>query len=124
MVIEELVKTVLAEVKSITRTESIVGKPMEIGEVTLIPVARISMGFAVGGGVRDTKEGKGEATGGGATIEPIAFFVVKGDHVDLVTLKKGDAGLDRLFELVPQIMDRVKVMKDRKQEKRTGKNKA
>ena len=117
MVIENLVKTVLSELREITKTKTVVGEPLTVGEATIVPVSKLTLGFAAGGGAKDSKSGKGEGTGGGATIEPVAFFVVRGDKVDLVTIKKEEVGLAKIIDLVPQIVEKVKDMKDKKEKK-------
>lgn len=115
MVIEALVKTVLSELRQITKTENVVGDAISVGETTIVPVSKITVGFAVGGGKKDSKNGGGgEGTGGGATIEPLAFFVVRGEKVDLVTIKKEDIGLSKFIDLVPQIVEKVKEYKEKK----------
>jgi sporulation protein YtfJ len=108
MVIEELVKTVLSELRKVSKTESVVGEPIQMEETIIVPVSRVSFGFAVGGGEKASKSGKGEVTGGGATIEPVAFFVVHGEKVDLITVKKEEVGLAKVIDLVPEIIDKVK----------------
>ena len=125
MVIETLVKTVLSELREITKTKTVVGDPLQLGETTIVPVSRISLGFAVGGGSKDSKNGQGEGTGGGATIEPVAFFVVRGEKVDLITIKKEDVGLGKVIDLVPQIIEKVKNIKEKKTKssQAEGKNK-
>jgi sporulation protein YtfJ len=117
MVIEDLVKTVLSELREITKTKTVVGDPLNVGEATIVPVSKLTVGFAAGGGTKDSKNGKGEGTGGGATIEPVAFFVVRGDKVDLVTIKKEEVGLAKVIDLVPQIVEKVKDMKDKREKK-------
>ncbi|MFH1943758.1 MAG: spore germination protein GerW family protein [bacterium] len=114
MVIETLVKTVLSELKEITKTETVIGKPIIVGKATIVPVSRISIGFAVGGGKKDSKSGSGEGTGGGASIEPIGFIVVRGEKVDLITVQKQDVGLGKVIDLVPQIVERVKDFKEKR----------
>jgi len=59
MVIEDLVKTVLSELREITKTETVVGEPIKVGKTTILPVSRISVGFGVGGGRSDKKSGMG-----------------------------------------------------------------
>jgi len=114
MIIEELVKTVLSELREITKMETVVGKPLKVGEITIVPVSRISVGFGAGGGRRETKEGKGEGTGGGVSIEPVAFIVVRGEKVDLITVKKEEVGWGKVIDLVPQIVEKVKGYKEKK----------
>ena len=108
MVIEELVKTVLSELREITTTKTVFGEPIQVGAATIVPVSKISVGFAAGGGTKDAKSGQGEGTGGGATIEPVAFFVVREDKVELVTIGKEGVGLGKFIDLIPQLFDKVK----------------
>ena len=115
MVIEELVKTVLTELREISKTETVVGDPLKVGQITIVPVSRISIGFGVGGGKKDTKnDGRGEGTGGGVSVEPVAFIVVRGEKVDLITLRKEEVGWGKIIDLVPQIVEKVKDFKDKK----------
>jgi uncharacterized spore protein YtfJ len=111
--IEELVKTVLSELRKVSKTETVIGEPMVLGEATIVPVTKISFGFGIGGGAKGAKEGHGEATGGGASVEPVAFFVVRGDKVDLITIKKDGVGLGKVIDLVPQIFEKVKGYKSK-----------
>ena len=114
MVIEELVKTVLSELREISKTETVVGEPITMGKVVIVPVSKVSVGFGVGGGKRDAKNGQGEATGGGMSIEPVAFFVVRDEKVELVTVKKDGVGLGKVIDLVPQLFEKVKGYKEKK----------
>jgi sporulation protein YtfJ len=114
MVIEELVRTVLSELREIVKTETVVGEPLKVGATTIVPVSRISVGFGAGGGKSDSKNGTGEGTGGGASIEPIAFFVVRGDKVELITIHKEEVGWGKVIELVPQLINKVKGYKEKR----------
>ncbi len=120
MIIEDLVKTVLSELREITRTETVVGKPLELEETTIIPVSKISIGFGTGG-TKGEKEKQGEGTGGGVTVEPVAFIVVRGEKVDLITIKKEEIGLKKLIDLIPQVVERAKEYK--KKSKKSDKEK-
>ncbi len=124
MIIEDLVKTVLSELREITRTETVVGKPLKLEETTIVPVSKISIGFGMGG-AKGEKEKQGEGTGGGVSVEPVAFIVVRGEKVDLITIKKEDIGLKKLIDLVPQVVEKVKEYKkkSKKSEKGEGKKK-
>lgn len=117
MVIEELVKAVLSELRQITRTETVIGKPLELEKVTIIPVSRISLGFGAGGGAKEKEKGQGEASGGGASIEPVAFIVVKGEKAELVTIQKRGDNLAKVIDLVPEILEKTKNFAGRKKGK-------
>ena len=61
--VETLIERVLGELHRIVQTETVIGTPVQAGDLTLIPVSKISFGFGAGGG----QEGKGQSgTGGGA----------------------------------------------------------
>lgn len=111
MMIEKLVDTVLSRLKDICKTETVIGKPLKLEDITIIPVSKLSVGFGAGGGLKKNENGKGEASGGGASIEPVAFFVVREKKVELVTIKNDGTGLSKFLDLVPKIMDSVKDLK-------------
>ncbi len=103
--VENLIEKVLGELHRIVQTETVIGEPVQAGKVTLIPVSRISFGFGAGG-----QDGKGQSgTGGGATVEPIAFVVIDAEgEVKIMTLKEKDASLGQLVGLVPEALAKVK----------------
>jgi len=114
MAVEELVKTVLAELKQISQTETVIGKPIKVEGMTVIPVCRISMGFGAGGGDLQKSPGRGQGTGGGISIEPKAFLVLRKNKVDLISLQEGDMTFGKVVELIPQIVSKLKGMKESK----------
>ena len=110
--VEGLIERVLGELHRIVQTETVVGDPVEAGDLTLIPVSKISFGFGAGGG----REGKGQTgTGGGASVEPIAFVVIDGEgKVQILPLRDQEAGLGQLLELVPEAVSRVRKLVGKK----------
>ena len=126
MVIEDLAKTVLDELRETVKTETVIGNPIHVDDTTIIPVSKVSIGFAAGGGEGDDpgtkKKGFGRGTGGGASVEPIGFVVIKGDKVKLLTFKKKSSDLDKIFKLVPDVMSLFK--KDKKDKKKEEKGKS
>jgi uncharacterized spore protein YtfJ len=102
---EELMKSLLDQLKVIATTETIVGEAFQVGDVSIIPVSRISMGIGVGGGGQ-SQQAEGVGGGGGVKVEPIAFLVVKDHSVSLLNVGRGK-GLDALYEKVPELIDKV-----------------
>lgn len=115
---EQILKALLDEIKTIAKTETILGEPINVGNNTIIPVCRILIGFGAGGGEAETKEKKGEAGGGGGgggvRIEPAAFIVIKGEEVTVLGAKPGK--LEGLFEAVPGIIEKIQKVKKTKKE--------
>ena len=112
--VEGLIERVLGELHRIVQTETVVGDPVEAGDLTLIPVSKISFGFGAGGG----QEGKGQTgTGGGASVEPIAFVVIDGEgKAQILPLREREAGVGQLLELVPEAVARVKKLVGKKRQ--------
>jgi uncharacterized spore protein YtfJ len=104
--LEDLIERVMGELHRIVRTETVVGEPVEVAGVTLIPVSKISFGFGAGSG----QAGKGQSgTGGGATVEPIAFVVISPEgRVQVMTMKEKEIGLGQLVELVPEAVEKIR----------------
>lgn len=59
-------------------------------------------------------------TGGGASIEPVAFVVVSKGKAQLLPLKSREATLTRLIDLVPQVLDFVKSAKSGDPDKKSA----
>ncbi len=110
MKFNETLATLLDKFKVLAKTETVVGDPIVVGDTTLIPISKISIGFATGGGEHgtDDKKNAGDGAGGGITVIPIAVVVVKeGKDSKLLWLEKEDSSVNKLLDLVPGILDRI-----------------
>ena len=104
--VETLIERVLGELHRIVQTETVVGTPVQAGELTIIPVSKISFGFGAGGGQAGTGQ---SGTGGGASVEPIAFLIVDAsDKVQIMTLTDKEVGWGQIAALVPEAVDKIK----------------
>lgn len=114
--ISELMATTMQKIREMVDVNTIIGTPIRTDDgVTLIPVSKLSFGFASGGSDFTTKNQKpeednsfGGGSGAGVNISPVAFLIVKGDSVKLlpVNLPAGST-VDRMVELVPEMFDKV-----------------
>ena len=94
--INEMMSTTMEKIRSMMDANTIIGDPIQTGEVTLIPVSRLSFGFASGG------------SGASAKMEPVAFLIIKGDSVKLLPVDPPPATtVDRVFEVVPEVVEKV-----------------
>lgn len=107
MALAEIITTALDRMQYIAKTETVVGEPIVAGEVTLIPVSRISMGFAAGGAGKDEKVGSGAGTGGGINITPVAIIVVTGEKVQVQPLTPSDPIMSKIISLAPDVITNV-----------------
>ena len=110
----ELMQTTMDNVKKVLKVDTVVGDPIITPDgITLVPISKISLGFG-GGGVEFNSKKAGEARpygGGNATgvkIEPIGFLVIKEGTVRMINVTPPASNtVDRIIDLVPQVMDRV-----------------
>ncbi len=109
--IEGLMQTAMQKIKDMTDVETIIGEPIKVSEnVTIIPVSKVSFGFASGGSDFPSKQQKdlfGGGSGGGISINPIAFLVIKGDEVKIHHIATADNTAEKAINMVPEVIDKV-----------------
>lgn len=109
--ISDLMQVAMSKVKEMVDVNTVVGAPITTPDgITLIPLSRVSVGFATGGSDFPVKEksGFGGANGTGIKIDPIGFLVVKEGNVRMLNIAPPPGTtIDRLVELIPDVLDRV-----------------
>jgi len=122
----------MESIKEMVDVNTVVGDPVETsdGSTVIIPVSRVSCGFAAGGGeyeVRPPDEksqsGKipfGGGSGAGVSVQPMGFLVVGQNQVRLLPVE-GNLVVDRLIDVAPQILSQIQSMfhKDHKEKKQS-----
>ena len=120
--IGELMQNTMENVKNILKVDTVVGDPIYTPDgIMLVPISRISVGFG-GGGVefKSKKAGERPYGGGNATgvkIDPIGFLIIKEGVVRMVNVTPPASNtVDRVIDLVPQVMDRIDAFIDKHNE--------
>ena len=91
-------------VERVVSSRSIVGDPIYVDGMTLIPLMEVS--FAMGTGVL-AGDSRGKKSGGvGAKMIPSSMLVIQNGKTRLVNIKKQDT-LTKIMDLVPDVMDRI-----------------
>lgn len=111
----ELLEAIAAQVRGMARTETIVGEPIVLGDVTLLPVTRVMIGFGGGSGGGDVDKsekapraaGSGGGGGGGVRVEPAAFIVLQGGEVSIMAVPGKRGALAELVEQVPDLVEKI-----------------
>ena len=109
--IQGLMSTAMQKIREMIDVNTIIGDPITTPDgTTIIPVSKVSFGFASGGSDLPAKVQKdlfGGGSGAGITINPIAFLVVCGGDVKLLQLNDGDTGaVGKAVEMVPEVIDK------------------
>ena len=119
--IEGMTENTFAKIKEVVNADMVIGKPITSEDGTvIIPVSKISYGFAAGGSdmvsnKNADRELFGGGSGAGVSIVPVAFLVIKNDDVKLLQVESFTGALDRVISMTPDIVDRIgKFIKERK----------
>lgn len=118
--VKDLVSTAMGKIKEISDADTIIGNPIKIdGDITVIPVSKISYGFAAGGSDLPSKNDKeifGGGSGGGVSIQPLAFIVVANGDVKLLELGSGSSPANAIISAVPDLFTKIQSMFSKKKD--------
>lgn len=106
-----ILETTIEKVKDLVNVNTIIGEPIKLdGDITIIPVSKVTYGFGSGGSDFPSKSNKemfGGGGGAGVTITPVAFLVVSDGEVTLKHITAYDNAAERVVNLVPEMFDKV-----------------
>ena len=110
--IQDLMGITMEKMREMVDVQTIIGDPIIASEdVTIIPVSKVSYGFASGGSDLSAKSNPKDLFGGGAgagiSIQPVAFLVVQKDEVRLLQMDEGGDMLSSAIRSVPEVVDRI-----------------
>ena len=128
--IEGLMNSAMNSIREMIDVNTIIGEPIETSNnIVIIPVSKVNFGFAAGGsefkvkGIQDKKDKEeekdevrlpfGGGSGAGVSISPIAFIVVSNSGVKLLPVNHSSS-LDKLLDLVPDLIEKTTQMIDKK----------
>lgn len=107
--------TTMNKIKEMVDGNTVIGDPITSPDGTIIiPVSKVSYGFASGGSDLPTKKENKDCFGGGSgagvTIQPLAFLTVYKGKVTLMPIEKYDGAADRVVGMVPDLVDKVSAL--------------
>ncbi len=128
--VNNLLGASMDKIKEMVDVNTVVGNPITTPDgTTVIPISRVSYGFAGGGTDLPSKAqpDKGLFAGGsgaGITISPIAFLVVANGNVRILQIEPYLSSVDRIVANAPDMLDKItglfKKDKDGKDEEEAG----
>lgn len=122
--IENLMKTTMENIRNMIDVSTVVGDAMETADgKSIIPISKVSFGFATGGAHINNKNISkenypfGGGSGAGVTVKPVAFLVVNGNSIKLIPVDQVNSS-DKIVEAIPQVLEMIKSLgKKNKEEK-------
>lgn len=119
-----ILRTTIEKVRDLVDVSTIIGDPINLPEgITIIPVSKVTYGFASGGSDFPSKNNVelfGGAGGAGITINPVAFLVVKDGDVTIKHITANDNAVERAVTMVPEMFDKVTNLVTKSKESKTG----
>lgn len=109
MIIKDGLEALMPQFEKFINTKTIVGEPIVIGNVTIVPFQAASFGFGSGGG-EGGPGNLGGGAGGGASLRPVGILVVKDGEVHVYNLGKRGF-IDKMMELMPEALAKIKAGK-------------
>ena len=115
--IKGLMDVTLEKIKSLVDVNTIIGDPVRVESgITLIPISKVTFGFASGGSDFPTKvpdKGFGGGSGAGVSIQPVAFMIVGLNQIKMVPVNQ-TSPIDKLVDYVPDLIDKISQALDKK----------
>ena len=122
--IEGMMDTTLEKIKQMVDVNTMIGDPITTPDGTvIIPVSKVTYGFASGGSdfpskSQPSKDFFGGGAGAGVTLTPVAFLAISEGNVRLLQVDPYNSSTDRVVSIVPDVVDKIsEFFSKRKEEK-------
>ena len=115
-----MLQDTISKIREMVDVNNVIGDPITTPDgVTIIPVSKISVGVGGGGSDYVSKNPNrqenpfGGGAGGGVSVTPIAFLIVKDGNVRMMPVATpANTTADRLVEMIPDTLDKVSAFID------------
>lgn len=112
--ISDILGNSIEKIKTMVDANTIIGDKILIDDITIIPISKLSFGFA--GGATDF-EGKNDGSkvfagggGAGASINPIGFLVIKNGNVNMLPISQVQTAASKVIDMLPETVEKIKAL--------------
>lgn len=109
--IKNIMDVTMDKLRAMVDANTIIGDPIVVDGVTLIPVSKVSFGLATGGSDFPSKTQSGLFGGGGGagvTVSPVAFIAVSDGNVRMMPVYNELSSFDKAMAMAPDALERAK----------------
>lgn len=117
-----MLETTIQKIREMVDVNSVIGTPITTPDgVTIIPVSKVSVGFA-GAGTDGRRKVSGEdpfggGAGGGVKVTPLCFLIIKDGTVRMMSVPEpANSTADRIVEMLPDTLDKLTAYLDARKE--------
>lgn len=124
--IKGIMDVTMDKIRAMVDADTIIGKEITLENgIVIIPVSKISFGFASGGSdfpSRSNVKLFGGGAGAGVSVTPTAFIVINGSDVRMLQINKNPSSTDKAIDLIPALFDKVTALfkKDKDEEEKNA----
>ena len=104
---------IFKELEKFLKTETVVGEPIIIGDITIVPLITVNFGYGMGeggGSDKEKEDGYGGGLGVGAKISPDALLVINKGEVTMMPVKS-KANFEKLINKIPDLLEKINIKK-------------
>ena len=109
--ISELMGITMEKIKEMVDINSIIGDPITIDDgTTIIPVSKVSYGFASGGSDFPSKSEKnlfGGGAGAGVSIKPEGFLIISNGNAKMIPAVSPSDPISSAITSIPDVVDKI-----------------
>ncbi len=108
----DLMEGALDKIRGMVDSNTVIGTPISTPDgVTLIPVSRLSFGFAAGGSDKTgsaSKPGIWGGNGAAVKVEPVGFLMNKDGGARMLCIQApAFSAADRLIDMAPELLEKL-----------------
>ncbi len=118
--ISELMGTAMDRIRTMVDSNTVIGEPITtLDGVTLLPVSRLTFGFAAGGSDKTASQsGVWGGSGAAVKVEPVGFLVLRQGGVRMLTIQPpAFTTADRLLDMAPDLVERLEEYLEKREKK-------
>ena len=123
--VEGLMGVSVEKIREMVDANTVIGTPITLENgVVIIPVSKVSYGFASGGSDLPSKTRSdmfGGGAGAGISITPLAFLTIKDGEINMIPVVSKPDTLDRLVSLVPEAVNKISDIRKKNKEEKSEK---
>ncbi len=109
--IDSILGNTLEGIKGMVDVDTIIGDAIHVNDdIILLPVSKVSFGFAAGGtsfGKSTNSDNFGGGAGGGVKVTPVAFLVIHGTEVRTLYMNENPDTFDKIASYMPEFVDKI-----------------